>query len=294
MSIALIIADRDSSGLRDLLQAYLPEVHIQQWPDLPNPETVKLAVLWQHPAGITRQFPHLKAVTSLGAGMDHIHADEAITDSVQQLRIMTRSLQQRMAQYVLAYVLQDWRNLKRYQKQQQDHQWQVLETDASPTVGFLGLGALGGFVADNCNALGFRTVAWTRQQKHAIHSCYHGPEGLKKVCENSDYLVVLLPLNKTTEGIINKQTLGYCQPHCMLINVGRGGHVKDVDLTESLANKTIRHAVLDVFNEEPLADNHPFWDNPNITLTPHISARSDDQHTAEEIVAYYRALSRSS
>lgn len=291
MGIALIITDRDSEGLRHLLQTLLPDVLIQQWPDLPKPDAVKLAVLWQHPAGITMQFPNLKAVISLGAGMDHIIADETITDSVQQLRIMTLSLQQRMAQYVLAYVLQDWRNLKRYQKQQQDRQWQVLETDATATVGFLGLGALGGFVADNCAALGFRTVAWTRQQKHPTHSCYHGTEGLKTVCENSDYLVVLLPLNKATEGIINEQTLAYCQPHCMVINVGRGGHVKEADLTDALAKKVIRHAVLDVFKKEPLSVEDAFWDNPNVTVTPHISARSDDQQTAEEIVDYYRAIS---
>lgn len=293
MSIALIITDRPSDGLAQLLRQFLPDVKIQVWPDIADPEAVSLAVLWQHPPGVTEDFPNLKAVTSLGAGMDHIIADAAIDDRYQQFRIMTASLQQRMAQYVLAYVLQDWRNVKNYQRQQQQQNWQVLETDASPTVGFLGLGALGEFVADRCRDLGFNTVAWTQSQNHPDHPCFHGQSGLKQVCEASDYLVVLVPLNKDTREAINSKTLAWCQPHTVLINVGRGGHVNEHDLLNALDKNVIRHAVLDVFNEEPLPQDHPFWTHDKVTVTPHISARSDDNQTAAVIVDYYRAVSQS-
>ncbi|MCW8869211.1 MAG: tetratricopeptide repeat protein, partial [Proteobacteria bacterium] len=130
MSIALVVTDRPTENLAFLVRQMLPGVTVQQWPDIADPEAVTLAVLWQHPPGITNDFPNLKAVTSLGAGMDHIIADEAIDERYQQWRIITLSLQQRMAQYVLAYVLQDWRNLIAYQQQQDKSQWQVLETDA--------------------------------------------------------------------------------------------------------------------------------------------------------------------
>ncbi|MCX7545550.1 NAD(P)-dependent oxidoreductase [Marinicella gelatinilytica] len=292
MSIALVITDRPSDELAHLLRQMLPDVTIQQWPDITEPETVTLAVLWQHPPGITNNYPNLKAVTSLGAGMDHIIADKAIGDRYQQWRIMTPSLQQRMAQYVLAYVLRDWRNLTAYEQQQQDQKWQVLETDATPTVGFLGLGALGEFVADRCLDLGFKTVAWTRQQKHPKHPCFHGQSGLKKVCQSSDYLVVLVPLNRDTQAIINNKTLSWCQPHTMLINVGRGGHVNEDDLIKSLDKGVIRQAVLDVFVTEPLPDDHAFWRHPKVILSPHISARSDDNQTAAVIVDYYRGLTQ--
>ncbi|KAA3639649.1 MAG: hypothetical protein DWP95_10060 [Proteobacteria bacterium] len=293
MSIALIISDRPSDDLAHLLRHMLPAVKIQQWPDITEPEAVTLAVLWQHPPGVTDEFPNLKAVTSLGAGLDHIIADHAIDQRFQQWRIMTHSLQQRMAQYVLAYVLQDWRNLDAYYQQQLNQKWQVLETDAMPTVGFLGLGALGAFVADRCLDLGFKTVAWTQQQKHPEHPCYQGRSGLKKVCQKSDYLVVLVPLNDATQGFINRQVLGWCQPHTLLINVARGGHINDEDLITALDQGLIRGAVLDVFKEEPLAENHPFWHHPKVTVTPHISARSDDNQTASVIVDYYRAISQS-
>ncbi len=293
MSIALIITDRPSDDLAHLLRQLLPDASVQVWPDISDPDSVTLAVLWQHPEGVTDQFPNLKAVTSLGAGMDHIIADKAIDDRYQQWRIMTLSLQQRMAQYVLAYVLQDWRNLKNYQQQQDKQQWQVLETDASPTVGFLGLGALGEFVAERCADLGFNTVAWTHSQDHPEHPCFHGESGLKTVFERSDYLVVLVPLNDDTRDVIRDETLAWCQPHTMLINVGRGGHVNEQNLLDALDDQVIRHAVLDVFVEEPLPDDHPFWTHDKVTVTPHISARSDDNQTAAVIVDYYRAISQS-
>lgn len=292
MSIALVVTDRPTENLAFLVRQMLPGVTVQQWPDIADHEAVTLAVLWQHPPGITNDFPNLKAVTSLGAGMDHIIADEAIDERYQQWRIMTLSLQQRMAQYVLAYVLQDWRNLIAYQQQQDKSQWQVLETDAVPTVGLLGLGALGEFVADRCRDMGFNTVAWTRQQNHPNHPCFHGQSGLKKVCQTSDYLVVLVPLNKQTKQVINDETLSWCQPHTMLINVGRGGHVDEQALLTALDDGVIRHAVLDVFTEEPLPGDHAFWRHDKVTVTPHISARSDDNQTAAEIVDYYRALSQ--
>jgi glyoxylate/hydroxypyruvate reductase A len=133
-------------------------------------------------------------------------------------------------------------------------------------------------------------MAWTAQQNHPRHRCFQGQAGLKKVCENSLYLVVLLPLNEQTQGIINQQTLSWCHTKTTLINVGRGGHVNEVDLLQALNLGLIKQAVLDVFNAEPLPINHPFWNHPKITLTPHSSSRSDVKQTAKEIVRMYQQL----
>lgn len=292
MSIAVVITDRDTTDLCAHLAHLLPNVPIQTYPDITEPETVRLAVLWAHPPGITQAMPNLKAVTSMGAGTDHLDQDPAIDQTLRCARIVTPVLRQNMAQYVLLYVLADHRHLLAYQNQQQHNHWQVLETDEPmPTVGFLGLGELAGFVADQCRALGFRTMAWTRSQQHPDHPCLHGEAGLKQVCQRSDYLVVLLPLNKQTSGLINQQTLSWCKPEAMLINVARGAHVVEADLLQALDAGQIRHAVLDVFATEPLPTDHPFWQHPKITLTPHSSARSDVAQTAQAIAAQYRALS---
>lgn len=290
MSIAVIITDRDTDDLCHHLRQSLPGVVIQQWPDISAPESVELAVLWNHPQGITRSFPHLKMVVSMGAGMDHITADEAITADVKTDRIVTDVLKQNMAQYVLQHVLLNHRHYGEYQAQQRNKQWQVLEGCDVPTVGFLGLGELGGFVADQCRALGFTTLAWTRSQTHQIHRCFHGEAGLQHVCENSDFLVVLLPLTEATTEIINLTTLSWCQPHATLINVGRGAHVNEQDLLDALDQGVIKQAVLDVFNQEPLPAEHPFWTHAKITLTPHSSSRSDVEQTAAQIVKFYQGL----
>jgi glyoxylate/hydroxypyruvate reductase A len=290
MSIAVVITDRDTTALCAHLSRLLPGVLIQTHPGIREPEAVKLAVLWAHPPGITQTMPNLKAVTSMGAGTDHMDQDPAI-DQALCTRIVTPVLKQNMAQYVLAYVLADHRHLGVYQNQQHKALWQVLETDRPmPTVGFLGLGELGGFVADQCQALGFQTLAWTHSSQHPDHPCLHGEKGLKEVCQRSDYLVVLLPLNHQTSGLINQQTLAWCKPAAMLINVARGAHVIEADLLNALDEGLIRHAVLDVFATEPLPAHHPFWQHPKVTLTPHSSARSDVAQTAQAIAAQYRAL----
>ncbi|MCB1582938.1 MAG: hypothetical protein KDI92_07725 [Xanthomonadales bacterium] len=290
MSIAVIITDRNTDELCHRLSLALPEVHIQQWPNIANPESIKLAVLWNHPPGITATFPQLQMVVSMGAGMDHIEADQAIAGNIKTARIVTDVLKQNMAQYVLQHILLRHRHYSDYQQQQNMHTWQILENSEMPTVGFLGLGILGGFVADQCRCLGLKTLAWTQSQVHAVHPCYHGEAGLQLLCAYSDYLVVLLPMNRETKNIINRQTLSWCKPNCTLINVGRGGHVVEQDLLAALDAGVIQHAVLDVFKQEPLSTGHPFWSHQKVTLTPHSSSRSDVEQTAEQIVTYYQNL----
>jgi glyoxylate/hydroxypyruvate reductase A len=290
MSIAVIITDRNTDQLCDFLRLGLPDVTVQQWPDINHPETVEMAVLWNHPKGITKSFPHLKMVVSMGAGMDHIQSDEAIQPGIMVDRIVTPVLQQNMAQYVLQHILRNHRHQSAYAEQQRRQVWQVLETDQMPTVGFLGLGVLGSFVADQCKCLGFETIAWTSTTQHQNHVCFHGEAGLQTVCERSDFLVVLLPLNEATQKIINQKTLSFCKPDCTLINVGRGGHVHEQDLIKALDEGVIKQAVLDVFNQEPLPVGHPFWINPKVVITPHGSSRSDVRQTAEQIVRLYHSL----
>lgn len=288
MSIAVIITDRNTDQLCQVLKEQLPDIHIQQWPDISQPETVELAVLWDHPPGITNEFPNLKTLLSMGAGMDHIDNDSEIVAHIKRDRIVTLALQQNMAQYVLQHILADYRHAITYQQQQSTQVWKLHEDDTPPPViGFLGLGALGGFVADRCADFGFETIAWTQQQKHPLHTCYHGRDGLEKVCQSTDYLVVLLPLTQETQEIINRKTLSWCSRRMMLINVARGGHVNETDLLQALDAQEIRHAVLDVFQNEPLPHDHPFWSHPKITLTPHSSARSDIRQTAQAIARTY-------
>ena len=287
MSVAVVVVGRDSDELCRMVQALLPDVLIQQWPHIPQPELVEFAVLWQHPEGMTTAFPNLKAVTSLGAGTDHMDDDAALV-GLPQSRIVTDSLKQLMAQYVLLYLLSDSRHQLGYYTQQHQKRWQVLENVGDmPAVGFIGLGALGGFVADRCADLGFNTQAWTAQSEHPAHPCFHGDDGLKHVIQNSDYVVLLLPLTDQTKHIINRESLQWFKKDAVLINVARGAHVDELALCDALEKGQLKHAVLDVFETEPLPEGSPLWNLESVTITPHVSARSDAMQTADTVVELF-------
>ena len=100
---------------------------------------------------------------------------------------------------------------------------------------------------------------------------------------NIDYLVCLLPLTKKTKGIINKSTISLLPNHAVIINVARGEHVIEADLLKALEENSLRAAVIDVFEHEPLSKEHPYWQHDKITLTPHCAALSDINSVAAQI-----------
>ncbi len=284
MSIALVITDRNTDSLVQALKNNQPDLNIQVWPHIKNPETVTFAVLWKQPKGLLKTFSNLKAVTSLGAGVDFIQNDPDLPKNISVHRIVTNGLKEQMAQYVLSYILDDFRQVKLYRQQQKSHTWKIHDLPVQTTIGFIGLGEIGGFVAKQCLQLGFHVMAYTQQSSHPTIICFHAEEGLKQVMQNSDYLVCLLPLNKKTKGILNSQRFSYCQKKPLLIQVGRGQQLVEKDLLWALDTSLIKHAVLDVFQKEPLPQEHEFWSRKDITITPHNAARSDIKQTTIKIV----------
>ena len=95
---------------------------------------------------------------------------------------------------------------------------------------------------------------------------------MTKILSASDYLILLLPLTERTKAIINSETLKVVKDGAVLINAGRGGLIEDSDLLKALDSGKLSECTLDVFNEEPLPPEHPFWFHDKVTVTPHISA----------------------
>ncbi len=282
MTLAIIVSDRCTKELTEYLQMLQPDLEIQVWPNINNPSAVEYAVLWKQPRKVLANFKNLKAVTSLGAGTDFITNDPDLPVKIPVHRIVTPFLKQQMAQYVLAYVLHDYRELNTYSVQQQNTLWKV--NDLPPRIiGFLGLGSIGKFVAEKFLDLGFETIAYTHNSNDEAIACFHGEEGLKHVMEKSDYIVCLLPLTNHTKGLLNKERFAYCTKKPLLIQAGRGEQLVEDDLIQALDKGIIKQAVIDVFAIEPLPKEHVFWSRKDISITPHNSARSDNQQTAQEI-----------
>lgn len=139
------------------------------------------------------------------------------------------------------------------------------------TLGILGLGAIGRNVARIAAALGLRVIG-TRRRPEPMANVDEvlPPERTPEVLARSDFLLLLLPATPQTENLIDAGRLAMMKPGAWLLNFGRGQLVRDADLIAAVKAKKIAGAVLDVFRQEPLPAEHPFWTTEGIIVLPHI------------------------
>ena len=139
------------------------------------------------------------------------------------------------------------------------------------TLGILGLGAIGQEVARIATALGMRVIGTRRRPAPMPDVALVLPaERTPEVLAQSDYLVVLLPATPATDNFIDARRLGMMKPGAWLLNFGRGHLIDDAALIAAVEARTIAGAVLDVFRQEPLPSEHPFWTTDGIIVLPHI------------------------
>jgi glyoxylate/hydroxypyruvate reductase A len=133
--------------------------------------------------------------------------------------------------------------------------------------------------------LGFDVAGWSRSAKPAPgFATYAGAAGLEALLARSEILVSLLPMTPETEGILNAALFARLPRGAGLVSAGRGRHLVEADLVAALASGQLSAAVLDVFRDEPLPPEHPFWRHPRIVVTPHVAADSHPP-TAAPIIA---------
>jgi glyoxylate/hydroxypyruvate reductase A len=290
MSLLINIPHRPVAKLIELLNEHLPLDEIEVWPDIKNPDNVELALVWNHETGSLKELPNLKGVQSFGAGVDGILQDSNLPD-VDIARLVDPVLALDMAQYVSAMIQQHRLRLGQFRAQQESALWKPKGPVKQKRVGILGLGELGKSVAELLIVQGFTVIGWSQSEKQidSVESVT-GQQGLTSIIEQSDYLVCLLPLTEQTLHILDKDVFNLMPEHAVLINVARGQHVHEIDLLDALDQGKFHHAVLDVFQQEPLPKEHPFWSHPKITITPHISAVSNINTAVEQLLENYRRV----
>lgn len=218
--------------------------------------------------------PNLSWVQSLWAGVERLTADLP-EEGPLIVRLTDPQLAETMAEAVLAWTLYLHRDMPRYRQQQDQKVWleHSLKLPRERTIGVLGLGKLGEASARRLAANGFQVLGWSRSVKALDGlTCLHGPEGLTCLLQHSDIIVILLPLTDETKGLIGKAALQDCKPGAAVINFGRGPVLDSNALLEALDRGQLCHAVLDVFDEEPLPTQSPLWQHAQVTVLPHISA----------------------
>jgi glyoxylate/hydroxypyruvate reductase A len=182
-----------------------------------------------------------------------------------------------MAEYITLATLALHRNLIHYIAAQRERRWEQQNVLVAPErrVGVMGLGAMGQAAVDALRPFGFQLAGWARLARSIDGiQCFAGTESLNSFLEQSDILVCLLPLTPQTRGILCRRTFDRLPRGACLINAARGAHLVEQDLLDALADGRLSAAILDVFAEEPPAQDHPFWDDPRILMTPHIASQT--------------------
>jgi phosphoglycerate dehydrogenase-like enzyme len=143
------------------------------------------------------------------------------------------------------------------------------------TMLILGTGAIGREAARLAQAFGVTTVGVSRSGKPVTHfDENHEIKDLESLLPHADLVVSVLPSTVETKGLFTYNYFKQLPDHSIFLNMGRGDLVKSEDLLKAIQQKEIAHAVLDVFEEEPLPAEHPFWKEESITITPHLSGMS--------------------
>ncbi len=286
MALLLCADHADPAEWIAALKSEMPELDVRVWPEAGDPEDIDFALVWEPEPGLLRRFPNLRAICSMGAGVDHVLRDPDLPD-VPLVRLVDRRLTAAMSEYVILHVLRFTRRMPEILANQRRRKWRYLpppDTEGTP-VGIMGLGELGADAGRKLAMLGFPVLGWSRTEKRlpGIESM-HGAEALFPFLGRCRILVCLLPLTPATHGLIDARALAALPEGAFLINAGRGAHVVDEDLLAALDSGRLAGAVLDVFVEEPLPPDHPYWTHPKVTVTPHNASDTIAASAAPQIV----------
>ncbi len=275
--MALLLKSEDGRGdsWRRALLATDPGLDLRLWPEVGDPADIEYALVWFPPKGALKSCPNLKVIFSIGAGIDHLASDPELPKGVPIVRMVEPGLTAGMTEFVLMSVLTHHRFMLDYAEQRRNKVWR--EIDQVPPwdrrVGIMGLGVLGGDVAEKLVALRFDVAGWSRSPKDLPGVAgFHGPGGFIPFLNRSDILVCLLPLTAETTGILDAHAFAALPEGAALVSVGRGAQVVEADLLAALDSGHLDGATLDVFREEPLAEDSPFWDHPRVVVTPHVAS----------------------
>jgi glyoxylate/hydroxypyruvate reductase A len=291
-AILLAIIGWDPKSWDQLFRTLAPQRDIRLWPEgRGDPSEVGYACVWKPPQGLLRSYPNLKAIFSLGAGVDDLLADPLVPN-VPVVRIVDADLTMRMTQYVVLHVLMHHRRQRLYDSQQRMRIWHdhELPPASEVTVGIMGLGELGAPAAITLQRLGFRVLGWSRTKKDIVGiETHHGASGLEPFLNRTEILVCLLPSTKATRGILDLQLFRRLKSDgamrgAYLINAGRGDLQVDGDIVLALEEGTLAGATLDVFPSEPLPITSPLWSHPKVTVTPHNAAQSSPRSIVSNIL----------
>jgi phosphoglycerate dehydrogenase-like enzyme len=240
---------------------------------------------WKFPPDLYAKAGRLRWIQGMGAGVDW-----ALVPDLAPGVMVTRApgvFGPWMAEYVLGGCLWVTQRMAAYRAAQARREWiqhRSPERLGGKTLAIVGLGDIGRTVARAARAVGMRVIGVTRSGRPVagVARVYPRRE-LGRALGAADFVVLVVPLNEATRGMIGTAELAAMRPTAWLLNIGRGALVDEMALVRALERRTIAGAILDVFTTEPLPSAHPLWGLDNVVITPHISG----PNTPEEIAPIF-------
>jgi glyoxylate/hydroxypyruvate reductase len=262
-------------GWVENMSRLLPEFSIEPYWASFDESRVLYVIGWCPDARWVNGFPNLKALVSIGSGVDHIvHLDE-LRETIPVIRTVSSDLVQRMKEFAVLCVLASHRQLPLMLEGQREREWKRYSADTADqvNVGILGFGSMGQAAAAALSSLGYSVSIWANSARSEVpYPYFFGREQLKTFACDIDVLLCMLPLTAETEGILDYELMTSMRRGGCLVNLGRGGHLIDDDLARALAEGHLSAAFLDAFRNEPLPADSPLWTMPGVYVTCHSAA----------------------
>ena len=283
----ILLLSSDAEVYRSILEsANLPDLIIEKEP------TQACEIIFGAPSSIRKvlnDLPNVHWVQSMWAGVEPL-----LEPSLRKNYILTNArgvFGQLMSEYILGYLLAHERQIFQLRQMQKEKVWFDFDTGTlrGKTLGLLGVGSIGAEVARTAKFFGMNVHGYTKESEASseVDKYYHGND-LLEFARGLDYLVSILPNTAETKKIVDGKVLGVLPPHALFINVGRGSAVDEPALLAALAQHKVAGAILDVFEQEPLPECHPFWEAQKLTMTFHTSAPSLPEDIARVFIENYQ------
>jgi len=292
MSHQLLIYHSDSKIYEKILSERLPQlkIHSTARPKeaLEFIKEAEIILAWQIPDEVLKRAKRLKWFSSIGAGNEDLVKNPHLPETV----ILTKATVygEMMAEYVFSYLLYFNRNVARHLGDQRKKVWDQVRPGRlrGRVLGVLGLGSVGKEIAKKGKQFGMRVLGLKRVSEpvESVDQVF-GPDDLRSMIPLVDYLINVLPLTPETYHILGEKDLSLMKEGAFLFSIGRGKTINEKALEEVLQTKRI-HAILDVFEKEPLSPKSKLWDLKNVIITPHVSGINIPGEICEEFVKNYK------
>lgn len=278
-----------------LLKAEAHDVILLKPEEIEAPDQIRFALCWDAAPDAFAAYPALELVIAAGAGVDQLLRHPGLNPNMKIARIRDTQQAYQMAGFATHEVLHYERSFDQLRSNAQSRLWtDVLgRAPSSVTIAILGHGTMGQAVVNSLSSLGFTLhVASRSAPTNPVQGVryFYGENAITEAATGADHLINILPLTQATEDVLNADLFARLTHGARLIQIGRGEHLVEEDLMAALDSGQIAAASLDVFRQEPLPADHPFWAHSKLRLTPHLASYTFPQELVSQVITSARAL----